>query len=70
MRITVMGSDATKIAGDYTCFVCGAVFTTDEDRRQHLEKEEHGEVRPETTDEEKEIARVQEGMEEGRSHLV
>ncbi|MEO9294253.1 MAG: C2H2-type zinc finger protein [Nitrososphaera sp.] len=65
-----MGSDATKIAGDYHCFVCGAVFTTDEDRMQHLEKEEHGKVRDETTKEEKEVARVQEGMEEGRSHLV
>jgi hypothetical protein len=30
-----------KITADFQCFVCGAVFTTDEDRRQHLEKEMH-----------------------------
>jgi hypothetical protein len=65
-----MGSDATRIAGDFHCFVCGAVFTTDEDKRQHLEKEEHGKVRPDTTEEEKEIARVQEAMNEGHSHVV
>src|SRR6266567_1400504 len=26
------------IASDFQCFVCGAVFTTDEDRKQHIEK--------------------------------
>ena len=31
-----------KITSDFQCFVCGAIFTTDEDRRQHLEKEMHG----------------------------
>jgi hypothetical protein len=30
-----------KIAADFQCFVCGAIFTTEEDRRQHLEKEMH-----------------------------
>jgi hypothetical protein len=65
-----MGSDAKRIAGDFQCFVCGAVFTTDEDRRQHLEKEEHGKVRQDTTEEEKEIARVQEAMNEDHSHVV
>lgn len=65
-----MGSDAMRIAGDFRCFVCGAVFTTDEDRRQHLEKEEHGKMHDNTTEEEKETARVQEAMEEGRSHLI
>lgn len=31
-----------KITADFQCFVCGAVFTSDDDRRQHLEKEMHG----------------------------
>jgi hypothetical protein len=31
-----------KITSDFQCFVCGAVFTSDQDRRQHLEKEMHG----------------------------
>ena len=30
-----------KITSDFQCFVCGAVFTSDQDRRQHLEKEMH-----------------------------
>jgi hypothetical protein len=28
-----------RIAADFQCFVCGAIFTTEQDRRQHLEKE-------------------------------
>jgi hypothetical protein len=27
-----------KITADFQCFVCGAIFTSEEDRRQHLEK--------------------------------
>jgi hypothetical protein len=30
-----------RIAADFQCFVCGAIFTTEQDRRQHLEKEMH-----------------------------
>jgi hypothetical protein len=30
-----------KITVDFQCFVCGAIFTSDQDRRQHLEKEMH-----------------------------
>ncbi|HJU35149.1 MAG TPA: hypothetical protein VJ695_08515 [Nitrososphaera sp.] len=30
-----------KITADFQCFVCGAIFTSEEDRRQHLEKEMH-----------------------------
>lgn len=30
-----------KIAADFQCFVCGAIFTSEHDRRQHLEKEMH-----------------------------
>jgi hypothetical protein len=49
-----------KITSDFQCFVCGAIFTTDEDRRQHLEKEMHGAVRDEpNTKQEVEIAKEQ-----------
>jgi hypothetical protein len=41
--------DDEKITSDFTCFVCGAVFTTDQDRRQHLEKELAGRAHDETT---------------------
>jgi hypothetical protein len=30
-----------KSTVDCQCFVCGAIFTSDQDRRQHLEKEMH-----------------------------
>ncbi len=30
-----------KIAADFQCVVCGAIFTSENDRRQHLEKEMH-----------------------------
>jgi uncharacterized C2H2 Zn-finger protein len=33
-----------KVASDFQCFVCGAIFTTDQDRRRHLEKESHGQA--------------------------
>ncbi|MDP8889046.1 MAG: hypothetical protein M3M89_05400 [Thermoproteota archaeon] len=29
------------ITADFQCFVCGAILTSEEDRRQHLEKEMH-----------------------------
>jgi hypothetical protein len=28
--------DIPKISADCQCFVCGAIFTADEDRKQHL----------------------------------
>ena len=38
----MMDGDLTeKITADFQCFVCGAIFTSEEDRRQHLEKEMH-----------------------------
>lgn len=48
-----------KIASDFQCFVCGAIFTNDQDRKQHLDKEISGTVRDEVSDEEKTIARIQ-----------
>ncbi|MFZ0511705.1 MAG: hypothetical protein WAM14_08875 [Candidatus Nitrosopolaris sp.] len=52
---------------DFQCFVCGAIFTTDEDRRQHLKKESLGELHA-SSDEEKEIAKSQESINESRRH--
>ena len=38
----MVGEDSQKkITADFQCFVCGAIFTSEEDRRQHLEKEMH-----------------------------
>lgn len=45
-----------KLASDFQCSVCGAIFTTDEDRKQHLEKEAHGILHEGTTKKVKEIA--------------
>jgi hypothetical protein len=39
-----------KITADFQCFVCGAIFTSEEDRRQHLEKEMHNASENEDTD--------------------
>ena len=55
---------------DFVCFVCGAVFATDEDRRQHLEKEAHGKLHDTTTEEEKNRAINQENLEERRTHHI
>ena len=62
--------DISKITGDFQCFVCGAIFATDEDRKQHLEKEAHGQLRDDGTTEEKEIAKRQEGLEESHPHHI
>jgi hypothetical protein len=48
-----------KIASDFQCFVCGAVFTTEQDRRQHLEKELAGKANDETTKEDIQTAKRQ-----------
>ena len=32
-------ADLPKSTADFQCSVCGAIFTTDQDRKQHLEKE-------------------------------
>lgn len=34
----------STISSDFQCFVCGAIFTTHEDKKQHLEKEEQGKL--------------------------
>jgi hypothetical protein len=30
-----------RLAANFQCFVCGAIFTTEQDKRQHIEKERH-----------------------------
>ena len=60
--------DIPKITADFQCFVCGAIFTTDEDRKQHLEKEGHGQLHQDETSEDMQIANKQEELEESRPH--
>ena len=62
--------DISGVIADFVCFVCGAVFTTDEDRKVHLEKEAHGKLHDDITEEEKRRALEQEKLNEERSHRV
>jgi 5-methylcytosine-specific restriction endonuclease McrA len=55
-------------ASDFQCFVCGAIFTTDEDRKHHLEKEALG-ILLASSDQEMEIAKSQEAINENRRHF-
>jgi hypothetical protein len=57
------------IVSDFQCFVCGAIFTTDEERKQHLEKESLGKLHA-SSDQEKEIAKSQEAINENRRHYL
>jgi len=61
-------ADIPRITADFQCFVCGAVFTSDEDRKQHLEKEALGQLRDDETAEDIEIAKNQEELNE--RHLI
>ena len=60
--------DISKITAEFQCFVCGAIFTTDEDLRQHLEKEAHGQLHEDETPEDMEIANKEEELNESRHH--
>ena len=55
---------------DFQCSVCGAILTTDEDRKQHLEKEAHGVLHEGTTNSDEEIAKKQEEENETYSHRI
>jgi len=55
---------------DFQCSVCGAIFTTDEDRKQHLEKEAHGILHEGTIKKDKEIAKIQDEENETYSHCI
>lgn len=59
-----------KLSSDFQCSVCGAIFTTDEDRKQHLEKEAHGILHEGTTKKDKETAKRQEEENETYSHRI
>lgn len=59
-----------RITSDFICFVCGAVFTTDEDRKQHLEREANGKLHDELTEEEKRLAQIQEKLNEDHPHVI
>jgi hypothetical protein len=54
-----MGGEAEKITSDFQCSVCGAIFTTEQDRRQHLEKELAGKAHDETTKHDVDTAKEQ-----------
>lgn len=56
------------LASDFQCPVCGALFTTDVDRKQHMEKESHGELHEGTTQNEMEMAKKQEEFNENHYH--
>lgn len=57
-----------RLDSDFQCSVCGAIFTTDEDRKQHMEKESHGELHEGTTQNEMKMAKEQEDLNENRYH--
>ncbi|WP_148681544.1 hypothetical protein [Candidatus Nitrososphaera gargensis] len=59
-------SEPETVASDFICYVCGAVFTTEQDRRQHLEKELAGKAHDETTSKDIEIAKEQTELSETR----
>jgi hypothetical protein len=58
------------LTADFVCFVCGAIFTTDEDRKVHLEKEAHGKLHDDLTEEERQKALEQEKLNEERIHRI
>ena len=59
-----------KVSLDFQCSICGAIFTTDEDRKQHLEKEARGILHEGTTKKDKDIAKIQEEENETYSHRM
>ena len=67
-RHTSINKDLTSLASDFQCSICGAIFTTDEDRKDHMEKESHGEIHEGTTRNEMKIAKEQEELNENRYH--
>lgn len=64
------GPNMPALAADFMCSVCGAVFTTDQDRAQHLQKEAHGELRDGATRQEMDAAKSQERVNAGHRHRI
>lgn len=62
-------SDYPKIPSDFQCFVCGARFTTNEERKQHLEKTSHSGLYGGESPQEKEDTRRQEILSNEENHL-
>ena len=58
------------IVSDFQCSVCGAIFTTDEDRKQHMEKESYGELHEGTIKNEIKMAKEQKDLNENRYHHI
>jgi len=63
-------SNIDKIIADFQCWVCGAIFTTDQDRQQHLEKEIRNEVSRENSEQDIERAKAQLQIIESLKHVV
>jgi len=59
-----------KFSSDFQCFVCGALFTTDDDRRQHLHKEILGEAREPSAYDDTQIAKSQEQINDSHYHYI
>jgi hypothetical protein len=55
----MVSDELQKITSDFQCFVCGAIFSTDQDKRQHLQKELHGKSRDDASDDRAAIAQEQ-----------
>jgi hypothetical protein len=61
--------DSEEITSDFQCFVCGAVFTTEQDRRQHLEKEAAGKLHGGATQGEMDTAKSQTELSESHRQM-
>jgi hypothetical protein len=59
-----------KLSADFQCAVCGSIFTTDQDREQHLKKEAENDLHEGNTSEDIKIARNQQKLNENRTHHV
>ena len=59
-----------KLSADFQCSVLRSIFTTDQDREQHLKKEAENELHEGNTSEDFKIARNQQKLNETRIHHV
>ncbi len=59
-----------KMSADFQCSVCGSIFTTDQDREQHLKKEADGDLHEGSNSEDIRIASSQQELNENRIHHV
>jgi hypothetical protein len=59
-----------KLSADFQCSVCGSIFTTDQDREQHLKKEAENGLHDGSTLYDIRIARSQQLLNDNRVHHV